>query len=258
MARFAAQIGYDGTDFFGWQRQLEGRTVQQTIEVLLTKLNSQKPVTVVARGRTDSGVHAIGQVVHFDVANAIGGKELLHKIERMLPDDLAIHALQEVPQDFHARFDAKSREYRYDLLHHHDPFRIRYAWRVHDTLDVAAMESAAYQLRGRFDFTALSKNNPDTKNMVCDLSLLEIDSGSDFTSIRIKADRFLYGMVRMMTGFLVEIGRGRRDEVELLKLLHSRRREGQATLAPAKGLTFVHAEYPTVLFDGGAEFLRCV
>jgi tRNA pseudouridine38-40 synthase len=245
MARYALIISYDGTDFLGWQRQASGRTVQGVLEDVLERLNRGDRASVVGAGRTDSGVHATGQVAHVDIAHEYPTGELLYRMNRMLPDDVAVRNVERVPDDFHARFQAFRRRYRYRITPNRDPFHARYAWHVQDILSIPVMEEGARCLPGRREFTSLSKVNPDTPNMVCDLSrleLLEVDGGIE---VVIESDRFLYGMVRIITGLLVDIGRGSRPVTDVAAILSSTDRSLQSQAAPAHGLYFERVWYPS-------------
>jgi tRNA pseudouridine38-40 synthase len=235
---------YDGTDFFGWQRQPHGRTVQEELEKMLSRLCGNTPVNVVGAGRTDSGVHAGGQVAHADLATRYDDAALLHALRRMSPADLAVADLVTVPSEFHARYKAWSRSYRYTVVSRPDPFLARYSWRLDDRLDLAVLNSGAALLLGEHDFTALSKHNPDTPNMICHITRsewLEREGGADY---HVTATRFLYGMVRLLVGLQVDILRGKRSVEEIEALLLSRDRNLQSISAPAAGLSLVDVGYP--------------
>lgn len=245
MARYALTISYDGTDFLGWQRQASGRTVQGLLEDVLQQLNRRARTTVVGAGRTDSGVHATGQVAHVDLAQEYPTDELLYRMNRMLPDDVAVREVRRVPDEFHARFRAFRRRYRYRITTDRDPFEARFAWFVQDHLSIPQMREAGRELLGQRDFTPLSKVNPDTPNMVCDVSridLLEVEGGIELV---IESDRFLYGMVRIITGLLVDVGRGSRPVTDIRIILASIDRSLQSQAAPARGLYFERAWYPS-------------
>ncbi len=246
------RIRYDGTDFLGWQRQPEGRTVQSVLEEMLTKVSGNRPVTVIGAGRTDSGVHASGQVAHADVRTRYGDADLLHALRRMSPPDLSIDALLTVSPDFHARFQACRRAYRYRIISRPDPFLARYSWLHEPPLDHDLLQRAAALLPGRRDFTPLSKHNPDTPNMICEVVRAEWHRSGEGLDFHIAADRFLYGMVRLLVGIQVDIARGRRSLEELAVVLDSADRSSQSMSAPAHGLTLVEVGYPEPIFEGDA------
>lgn len=241
--RIAFRVMYDGTDFLGWQRQARGRTVQGELERVLSRLCGDVPATVVGAGRTDSGVHAAGQVAHADIASRYSDEDLLYTIRRMSPTDLAVYDLRTVPDDFHARYSARRRSYRYRILLRPDPFLARYGWELHALPDVTLLRQAAQLLLGTHDFTSLSKHNPDTPNPVCTVyraEWIEEGHGLDF---HVTADRFLYGMVRLLVGIQYDVGRGARSLQEIPELLASGNRAGQSMAVPAKGLSLVAVEY---------------
>lgn len=241
--RIAMRLMYDGTDFVGWQRQPNGRTVQGELERMLSRLAGDRPVGVVGAGRTDSGVHAGGQVAHADIATRYTDAELRHALARMAPDDVAIAELVTVRADFHARFKACSRSYRYTIVRRADPFVARYAWLNDRPLDVARLNDAASRILGRHDFTALSKHNPDTEDMVCTVARAEWAEGRDRLWFEIDADRFLYGMVRLAVGLMVDVALGRR-EAAIEAFLAGRDRNQQSASAPAHGLSLTGVGYP--------------
>ncbi len=245
MPRYALKIAYDGTDFLGWQRQAVGRTVQGEIEKVLAQLNRRNKVSLVAAGRTDSGVHARGQVAHCDLDENLEPGELLYKLGRMLPRDVAILDLVRTEEVFHARFDATARAYKYRISRELNPFTARWAWYRPGDLDLSRMNLAARDLLGSHDFTALSKINLDTPQMICALDTLEIEQQEGELIIQVRADRFLYGMVRLITGLLVDIGRGKRPAGDAAEVLAARERERASSMAPAHGLRFERVWYAT-------------
>jgi tRNA pseudouridine38-40 synthase len=251
--RIALRLMYDGSAFCGWQRQLNGRTVQGELERILSRLAGDRPVTVVGAGRTDSGVHAHGQVAHADLATRYDDAWLLHAVRRMCPDDLAVTALTTAPESFHARFRANRRSYRYTIIFSPDPFRARYAWRYDLPLDRELLDAAARRLLGTHDFTALSKFNPDTEDPICTVTHAawsDVDGGIVFD---ISADRFLYGMVRLLIGLQVDVARRKREVGEIDLLLDRPIRAGQSPSAPAHGLSLVGVGYPDPPFGTGRE-----
>jgi tRNA pseudouridine38-40 synthase len=246
------RIMYDGTDFVGWQRQKVGRSVQEELEGILTRISGDRPVTVVGAGRTDSGVHARGQVAHADVLTPYSDSELLHAVGRMSPGDLAVVALRGVAADFHARFRAVRRSYRYSIIHRPDPFLERYAWHTGFPLDLSLLNAAAERLRGRHDFTAISKHNPDTPDPVCEVVealWMPTERGVEF---HVSADRFLYGMVRLLVGLQIDVARGKRSLDEIGMLLASGKRANQSMAVPARGLSLMEVRYPTAIFGDEA------
>ena len=247
--RLFLDIAYDGSDFLGWQRQASGRTVQGVIEVELSKLCGGRQVVVIGSGRTDTGVHAAGQVAHVDLTTKLPPDEVSAKLKRMVPPDIAIGHTAVVDDDFQARYSARRRSYVYSITLRRDPFRRRYSWAQPMTLDVDAMRATADALLGAHDFTALSKNNPDTANMICRVERVEIARDGEEMTIAIDADRFLYGMVRLIVGTLVDVGSGKKRREEVVTLLESRIRAERSTVAPACGLSLISVRYERALID---------
>ena len=246
--RIAMRVAYDGTDFVGWQRQRVGRSVQGELEAMLGKLAGDRMVTVVGSGRTDSGVHAAAQVAHADLPIRYSDAELLHALRRMSRSDIALLDLVGVDENFHARFDAHRRRYRYAIHTTPDPFRSRYSWYLDRPLNLDKLDQAAAAMVGHRDFTALSKHNPDTPNMICDLRVSEWHHEDGGLSYHIVADRFLYGMVRLAVGFQIDIALGTRSTDELVDSLEARDRTGQSGSAPACGLSLMEVSYPRPIF----------
>lgn len=246
--RIAMRIAYDGTDFVGWQRQAIGRSVQGELERILSRLGGEQPVTVVGAGRTDSGVHAHGQVAHAEIASRYSSAELHHAICRMAPTDIAILELVDAPPDFHARFHATSRSYRYSIHSLPDPFRARCSWYFSRTLDTGLLSQAACEIIGEHDFTSLSKHNPDTPNMFCRIIRSYWAESKFGVEYHVTADRFLYGMVRLIVGLQVDIAIGRRSVEEIPLLLSACDRSVQSQSAPARGLSLMEVSYPAPIF----------
>jgi tRNA pseudouridine38-40 synthase len=216
---------------------------------MVSQLCGNVAVTVIGAGRTDTGVHAAGQVAHVDIAARYDDAQLLHALSRMAPDDLAVRALVTVPSRFHARYDAISREYCYTIIERADPFRSRYAWRLDHSLPDDRLAEAAARLLGSHDFTALSKNNPDTPNPVCVIDRSLWQRHPDRLEYRVRANRFLYGMVRLLVGIQIDIARGRRAPEEIDILIRSAERRGRSQAAPARGLSLVEVRYPEPIFQ---------
>lgn len=246
--RIAFRVMYDGTGFQGWQRQSTGRTVQEELEKRLAKLSGNQPVTVTGAGRTDSGVHAHGQVAHADVCSRYDDGDLHHALSRMCPDDLVVRDLRTVSDDFHARYSARRRSYRYRILLRPDPFRVRYGWYAPTRLDPELLSDAAHLLLGTHDFTALSKHNPDTPNSVCTIYDARWEEGEGSLDFHVTADRFLYGMVRLLVGVQYDVGRKVRPAGHIPELINSRDRAGQSMAVPAQGLSLVHVGYEDQIF----------
>ena len=237
MPRYYVELSYNGSTFFGWQRQPKQISVQEEIENAFTKLNSNVPVKVVGCGRTDAGVHAHHYVFHVDFQKFENLDQLIFKLNRILPEGIVVHTVKEVHLDFHARFHAVSRTYRYFMNAKKDPFKQGLSWTFTQSLDFEAMNIAGKLLLGTKDFTSFSKVNTDTKTNICTVSKAEwvqIDSTNFY--FEITADRFLRNMVRATVGTLLEIGQGKMSPDSILTILEAKDRGEAAISVPAHGL----------------------
>jgi tRNA pseudouridine38-40 synthase len=261
MPTFKITLSYDGTNYVGWQRQAAGTSVQGLIEDALRELDGRE-VVLHGAGRTDAGVHALGQVASCALDRAIESGVLLRALNARLPPDVRVVSAEEAAPDFHARFRATAKTYRYrisnaDLI---NPFERHYAWHVFGPLDVEAMDAAARALEGRHDFaafqtssgTARTTERTVTRSRVTRenlehtglaLRVPRVLRGGDLIVYEITGDGFLRHMVRAMAGTLVEIGRGRWPIEQMREVLDSRDRGRAGPTAPACGLFLVGVEY---------------
>lgn len=236
-------LEYDGTDFEGWQVQAQGRTVQgELIRALAILL--REPVYPIGAGRTDAGTHALGQVAHFHTCSALPVERLFRGLNGLLPPDLAVRAVDEVSLDFHARYSALSKRYRYRLCFGKAALDRRQVWAYPWPLEVAAMQEATLALLGDHNFGAFCRQDPVPANLHCRI----LDCGWELCDrelvFEIEADRFLRHMVRILVGTLVEIGAGRRPIADLAALLASGDRRQAGPTAPAHGLCLLRVSYP--------------
>lgn len=244
MPRYRFDLAYNGEAYFGWQRQPNQRSVQEEIEKAFTKLNSNNEVQVVGCGRTDTGVHAHHYVLHVDLEKEFEPTELVFKLNRMLPPDIAFKSGEIVDEEFHARFGAIQRSYRYFIHHRKDAFRSKYSWYLNQQLDLASMNAAASLLIGNKDFTSFSKLHTDVKTNICDVRKAEwvrIDDESLY--FEIKADRFLRNMVRAIVGTLIDVGLGKIDANDIEEILNKKDRGEASTSVPGEGLFLWKIEY---------------
>lgn len=241
--RFFITLSYDGTRYHGWQIQPNGDSIQQELQQALTTLLRQ-PVEVVGAGRTDTGVHAKMMVAHFDWDEAIDGKQLTYKLNKLLPQDIAVQEVREVAEDMHARFSATSRTYHYYIHTRKDPFLSAYSWQIPYPLDFEKMNEGAKVLLEYKDFTSFSKVNTDTKTNLCDIKEAyweEVAKGQwRFT---ITANRFLRNMVRAIVGTLVEVGRGRISIDDVRQIIEAKDRCQAGESVPGKALFLVDIKY---------------
>ncbi|NNE69133.1 MAG: tRNA pseudouridine(38-40) synthase TruA [Rhodothermales bacterium] len=245
MPRFKATVEYDGTGWHGWQTQAGVPTIQESLEqALATALRT--PTPVVGSGRTDAGVHAIGQVVHFDVPPSTDPVRLAGQLNGILPRSVAVRDVAPADESFHARFDAVLRTYHYHVSEH--PVAIGRSTRLHlrPAPDWEHMNRAASRLVRTADFSAFCRTQAETTNRVCAVSQAawEEESQPGQWRFRVSADRFLHGMVRAMVGTLLEIGSGRRPADDLERILESRDRREAGPAAPARGLVLARVDYP--------------
>jgi tRNA pseudouridine38-40 synthase len=236
--RYKIVIAYDGTAYAGWQVQPGRRTIQGEIEHALQQITGSH-VRVESSGRTDRGVHARGQVAHFDLPSAMPPAKLLIGINSFLDDDIRIMRAAQAPSDFHARFSATGKEYRYFIRNEpvRDPFARAYAAWMYGTLDVPAMQQAAKVLEGRHDFAAFAANpKREVDGTVRCLYELRVTQRSADIMIRAKGDGFLYKMVRSLAGFLIRVGRGELKPEMAHTILASKLRTARVPTAMPEGL----------------------
>ncbi len=236
LQRYFLELSYDGTDYYGWQRQPNEISVQEVIEAQLTKLHSNDPVSIVGCGRTDTGVHAHHYIIHTDLPKVSNLEQLKFKLNRMLPNSVAIHSVFPVSKDWHARFSATARTYRYFIHQEKDPFAARQSWHFPQELDLDAMNQAAAKLLGKQDFTSFSKLHTDVKTNICTVTRANWHRDGTALFFEITADRFLRNMVRATVGTLIEVGLGKITPDEITTILNARDRGAAATSVPPQGL----------------------
>lgn len=237
-------IEYDGTEYRGWQRQPNQISIQGVLETAVEKVFGVR-TSVVGAGRTDSGVHAAGQVAHFYVAggNVIPENRVIQSLNSQLPWNVRVLKARTMQDNFHARFDAKSRTYLYRISTNPTVFSRRFTWFAPLPWDVERLCRCAAVFLGEFDFTTYSKLNPSTPSYVCNVSECCAKLDADILTLRITADRFAYGMVRSIVGALYDVARGRFTETEVHDNLKRKDRSLARTFAPAYGLTLHTIKY---------------
>jgi tRNA pseudouridine38-40 synthase len=238
-------LEYDGTRYHGWQRQADAATIQQTLEEALERLTGEK-VALIGSGRTDAGVHALGQVANFRLTSTIPLKAFHDGLNSMLPKDIAVLAATEAPPEFHARKSALSKTYEYRILNrgNRSPLHHHYAWWIAPHLDLETLAAAAAFLPGEHDFTAFRASGSDNKNPVRRvLAAAWRDEPGGWLSFTITATGFLRGMVRSLVGTMVEAGRGKAPSTLLAELLTSGARHLAGPTAPPQGLYLVEVFY---------------
>lgn len=239
-------VAYDGSQFFGYQVQPGKRTVQSEIQEALARMHHGQPVKISASGRTDRGVHAYGQVFHFETPLNIPEERWPLALNSLLPNDIYIRDAEEVPEQFHARYDVKKKEYRYRLLTRMEPdlFRRMYTTQVKETLDLDRMNQAAGAIIGTHDFTCFCAANTDVKDKVRTVYQLSVQREvEDEIVLRIVGSGFLYQMVRIITGTLLDVGTHKIAPERVAEIIAGHDRQAASATAPAQGLTLWKVSY---------------
>ena len=238
-------IQYDGSRYDGWQRQGNtGNTIQGKLESVLSQLAGE-PVEIHGAGRTDAGVHALGQVASVRLPEGLTAGEIVRYANRYLPEDVAVVAAEEVGERFHARLSARGKVYRYSIRTGEVPnvFARRYQYRVEEEPDVAAMERAAALLTGTHDYRSFCSNKKYKKSTVRTVHAIEVVRAGDDLTLTFRGDGFLYNMVRILTGTLLEVGMGKRQAEDMPAVLAALDRTAAGRTAPAQGLCLLEVEY---------------
>ena len=237
-------ISYDGTSYHGYQFQKNALTVQEVLEKNIKKLYS-KMIRVEVAGRTDTGVHARGQVVNFLAPDLIPAERLAFALNRILPRDIVVLEARIVPNTFHARRDATAKVYSYTIDNGRlpDVFNRHYSYHVSNPLDVEAMKTGASFLLGEHDFKAFQAAGGTVETTKRTLFSLKIEKQEPFIILSFEGSGFLYKMVRIITGTLIEVGRGKRSPEELREILEGKDRKGAGKTAPSKGVCLEKVVY---------------
>lgn len=245
MRNFKIVIQYEGTRYQGWQRQgSTENTLQGKFETLLSRI-AGAPVEIDASGRTDAGVHAYGQAASFHMDTELSPQELLTEMNRYLPEDVAVISCEEAPERFHARLNATGKTYRYRIWNGavRNVFDRRFVWQVEEPLDLEAMKQAANLLIGRHDFASFTSAKSKKKSTVRTVFSVDIAKEGNEVVLTFTGDGFLYHMVRILTGTLVEAGLGKRSADDMERILAARERKEAGMLAPACGLALMEVYY---------------
>ena len=237
-------LEYDGTCYAGWQRQPDHPTIQETVEQAIQQV-SQSVASVIGAGRTDAGVHALGQVASFRTERDWPASSWTRALNAVLPKDIAVRSSTLADPGFHAQHDARGKLYTYRILHR--PTRPTvdraFVWHIYRPLDEAAMQQAATSLIGSQDFSSFEGTLTDNNNPICHLQRLTVIRHDDQILIEAYADRFLKHMVRAIVGTVVEVGLGRRTPDSLTEVLRARNRSAAGLTAPAHGLFLMRVDY---------------
>ncbi|MDR2836035.1 MAG: tRNA pseudouridine(38-40) synthase TruA [Bacteroidales bacterium] len=239
--RYKIELSYNGSEYFGWQKQPNNKTIQQTIEDAFLLIFKDK-VEIIGCGRTDTGVHAKQYFAHFDSKNIFSLVET-EKLNKYLPDSINIISINKTSDNFHARFSAISRTYEYYISTSKNPFYNNLSWYIFQKLNVDLMQEAVNQLYNYSDFTSFSKLHTDVKTNNCKIINANFTIKEDFIILRITADRFLRNMVRAIVGTLIEVGKEKLSVKDFCKIIESKNRCAAGQSVPAKGLFLVSVEY---------------
>ena len=243
MKRYFIHLAYNGANYCGWQIQPQSPSVQAELERCLS-LKLGLPVSITGCGRTDTGVHARSYYAHFDLEEPINDcDELTLRLNAFLPPDIVVYRIFEVPSDLHARFDAKSRTYHYQITQTKNPFHQNDAYAFYGPLDLSIMQKAANLLKEYTDFTSFSKLHTQVKTNNCKIMEAQWFDQDGLLVFRIKADRFLRNMVRAIVGTLLEVGRGRMTLEEFRAVIEQKNRCSAGESVPAQGLFLEAVDY---------------
>ena len=247
--RYFIKLSYKGTHYHGWQVQPNAISVQEVLTKAFSTILRQE-TEITGAGRTDTGVHAINYIAHFEsnIANIDKDDKIVFKLNSFLPKDIAIYNIAKVQNDAHARFDAQSRTYKYYIHQKKDPFLLESSWFVSKQLDIEQMNKACKVLFDYTDFTSFSKLHTDVKTNNCKITnafWVQHDYKIIFT---ISADRFLRNMVRAIVGTLIEVGRGKLSIDGFKKIIESENRSNAGISVPAQGLFLTEINYPPDIY----------
>ncbi|PKG42924.1 tRNA pseudouridine(38-40) synthase TruA [Psychroflexus sp. MES1-P1E] len=242
--RYLIRLSYLGTSYHGWQKQLHEISVQSQVNLAL-KTALQETVDVVGAGRTDTGVHASGYVAHFDSSQKIlDFKMLVFKLNSILPQDIAVQSVVGVKDDFHARFDAISRTYRYSIIQTKDPFSVGRSYLVKNELNLQIMQNASNLLFNHKNFKSFSKVKTDVYTFDCQIEKVEWQKEAHHLFFEITANRFLRNMVRAIVGTLIEVGLGKISVEEFNDIILAKDRSKAGKSVPAHALVLTNIKYP--------------
>ncbi len=235
-SRFKLIIEYEGTRYSGWQKQENAKTIQGTIVKAATEIFGNDFVDLQGSGRTDSGVHALCQVAHLDAKTVLAPEIIRMKLNDLLPHDINILEVEKASQNFHARHNAKTRSYLYQISKRRTAFGKNYVWWIKDKLDFKKIESASKLFIGMHDFSSFSDDDPEEKSTKVMIDDIQLKEDSNLILIRIVGSHFIWKMVRRIVGVLIEAGRGKKTEKDILNYLNAKSNEVAKFTAPPSGL----------------------
>jgi tRNA pseudouridine38-40 synthase len=242
MFNYRMTIQYDGTKYSGWQIQENALTVQEVLTNSIEKILQEK-ISLIGAGRTDTGVHALGQVANFLISKELDLYRLKYSLNSVLPDDISINTIELTDEKFHARFSAKNRSYIYLISNYKSPFFDRYSYNLFSELNHDKLNELSSVLIGEQDFTSFSKNNPDVQNKTCEIYEARWRRQKNFFIFNVEANRFLYGMVRAIVGSLLKAYSTETGTEYLRNVILQKDRNAAADAVPAKGLFLYKVKY---------------
>jgi len=254
-SRFKFFIEYEGTRYSGWQKQENAKTIQGTIVKAAKEIFGDDFIDIQGSGRTDSGVHALCQIAHLDVKTVLAPEIIRMKFNDLLPHDINILEVEKASQKFHARHDAKSRSYLYQISKRRTAFGKNYVWWIKDKLDFKQMESASKLFIGMHDFSSFSDDDPEEKSTKVLIDDIQLKEDGDLILIRIVGSHFIWKMVRRIVGVLVEVGRGKKAEKDILNYLNAKSNEVANFTAPPSGLFLEKVLYAGEKLSDGLKLI---
>jgi tRNA pseudouridine38-40 synthase len=242
MFNYKLTLQYDGTNYAGWQFQENSLSVQEIIKNSIQQILNED-INLIGAGRTDAGVHALGQVANFIISRGLDLYKFKYSLNSVLPRDIAVVKIETVEENFHARFSAKKRSYIYLISNQKSPFFDRYSYNYYSELDLDKLNELSSILIGNKDFSSFSKNNPEVQNKFCEVFETRWRQGKNLLIFYIEANRFLYGMVRAVVGTLIKIVSSGESKENLVEILEKKNRSAAADAVPAKGLFLYKIKY---------------
>lgn len=245
--RFFLNVSYNGAAYHGWQRQANAHTVQEEIENGLSKILGAE-TAITGSGRTDTGVHAKMQIVHFDTDREMDSAQIQYKLNSILPDDISVNHCRPVQPEAHARFDAQERGYHYFINAKKNPFLVGQSYYFSHTLNVELMNEAAEKLLGKQDFESFSRVKTEVNNFICEIFTARWYWENDQLIFNVRANRFLRGMVRALVGTLLEVGRGKLTVEEFVSIIAAKDRTKAGRAVPPHGLYLSEVNYSEEIY----------
>ncbi len=242
MNNYKLTVQYVGTNYCGWQIQSNGISVQQTI-VDSIKIIVGEEINLIGSGRTDAGVHALGQVANFKSEQILEPKKFSYSLNSILPKDISVKNIEIVNENFHSRFDARKRSYLYLISKFKSPFYDNYSYRYFNEINIHKMNTLGKLLTGEKDFSSFCKKESDVENKSCNVFNIHWKETGDFVIFFIEANRFLHGMVRTIIGTLLSVSKSDEAETEIIQITEVRNREEAGESVPAKGLFLYKVKY---------------